>query len=112
MKVGKFLVVPAVEDEPVGCQVIFSDQALHRRDKISQEGIAGFQVSEGTNGFPGKDDHMEWISWLRVRKSQQGIGLTQAFEGDGKGRMVQHPDKYPVESSPSQQTVDTTFPQR
>jgi hypothetical protein len=32
-----------------------------------------------------------------VKKSQQRVRLTYAFDGDDKGGMVQHPDKNPVE---------------
>jgi len=33
-----------------------------------------------------------------MEKCQQGVRFPQALDGYGKGGVVQHPDKYPIEA--------------
>ena len=106
MQMLKFLVFPAVDDETVRGEMIFIHDGLRRGDEVRQERVGRIQVREGADGFLRNDNDMERVGRFRMEKSQQGVGLTQAFDGDGKRDVVQHPDKDPVEKCAAQEAVN------
>ena len=49
MQMREFLVLPAVDNEPVGCQVELVHQDLRGSDKVCQEWVGRIQVRKGTD---------------------------------------------------------------
>lgn len=97
MQMREFLVLPTVDDQPVGRQLIFGNQALDGGDDVRQEGIGWIKLRKGTDGSFWEKDDVERVFRPGMKKGQQGIRLPQAFDGEDKGHVVQHPDKDPVE---------------
>lgn len=100
MQMWEFLGIPAIDDQTVRCQVIFSDQALRGGDEIRQEWAGRFQVRKRADFFFRHEDHMERVSRFRMKKGQQGIRFPQALDGEGKRGVVQHKDEDPAEVGP------------
>jgi len=111
MQMWKFLVFPAIDNQPVRSQMILSNQTLCGSDEVRQEWVGRLQLRKRPDSFFWNDDNVEWVIWLWVKKSQQGVHLTYAFNGDEKGGMVQHPDKNLVEEGVLQQTENVIHPQ-
>ena len=91
MQVGKILVFPAVDDQPVSRQVVFSHDGLHAGDQVRHERIRRLQVRERTQLFFGDEQHMEGMRRIGVVESQQGIRLSQAFGRDEEAHMGKDP---------------------
>jgi hypothetical protein len=47
-----------------------------------------------------------------MEKGKQGIRFPQAFDGDGKGGVVQHPDEEPVDVWLLQQAEESIHPRK
>lgn len=72
----KFLILLAINNQPVSCQVVLSYQVLHVSHHIHQEWIGRIEVSKGTIGFLWNDDYVEWVIGFGVQESQQGLCLS------------------------------------
>ena len=71
----EILVIPAIDDQPVGVQTVFLHQVLDGGDKVRDERVSRFEVRKRTDILFGEDDNVKRMGWFRVMEGQQCIGL-------------------------------------
>ena len=71
----EILVIPAIDDQPVGRQMVFSHQVLDGGDKVRDERVSRFEVRKRTNILFREDDNVKRMGGFRVMESQQCIRL-------------------------------------
>ena len=92
MQLREILKLPAVDDKPIGGELIFMNKTLHSGIQVSEEGsVRGIEIHQGGDRLLRHDQHVEGISRLRMMKCHQRFGFTQSFDGDGKTHVGKHP---------------------
>ena len=94
MQLRDVLVHTAVGDQAIAAflQLELSDQALHGQGQLAQEGRVGDgQIHERGIGPFGRQQDVQRVAGLWVMKGDQGFGLTQALDRDGKTHVPEHP---------------------
>lgn len=94
MQMWKILVLPAVDDEPVGFEIVFLYEALDCGIQICEKsGIAGVEISQRLHLLFRDDDEVQFMAGRWMMESYQVRCLTQAFDRDGEA----HVGKYPTD---------------
>lgn len=97
---GDVLVTAAVGDQAItgGFEVEALDEQLHSLEEVDQEvGIGRCKISQALMGALGDQQNVKRISWLRVVESDEGGGLMQALNRNGKAHIRQDPREEDLE---------------
>src|SRR5512138_2561096 len=102
MQLWNILILPAIDDQTIGRETKFIDQALNAGIELAEKsGVRGIELFQGSDGFLWQEQNMKQIGRLRVVKRQQGPCFAQSFNGNGKTHMFK---------TPTQETLDPRMP--
>src|SRR5690349_1973404 len=92
MQLRKILILPAVDDQPIGGELKIIHKALDCGIQVRKKGgICCIKFLQGSDGFLRHQQNMEWIRWLRMVERDQRPCFTQACYRDGKTQMCKDP---------------------
>jgi len=95
MKIRKILIFPAIDDEPIPRQLILRHQALSHRQRLRQKSGIGCRVHlrQRSQVLPGEEQNVKGVRRLGMPKSEQGLGLAQKTNREGKRQVTHNPTK-------------------
>lgn len=91
MQMREILILPAVDDQPIGGELEFSNKRLHDSEQVGKKSRSRVELHQAGNCPSGYEHHMKRIGWFRMIKRQQRIRLAQAPGRDGERHVGKNP---------------------